>query len=159
MNESLESDPRWFGDSWGLEAIQMHTMKLLTLLFSANFGLQPTHPEVSQSWRQQEQQLMQQASLTLVNSLLRLTAIINCGLGVSAYKWSEDYMAPLKVNFLGRWLLALVPNIAISEGNGKYQILEAESEYFLVACNSKAQNLYIRVYCHESGPLTMQSSR
>lgn len=42
--------------------------------------------------------------------VVRLAALINCGIGVHAFEWSLKNMVPVLVDFHGKDFLALVPN-------------------------------------------------
>ena len=143
MEDTIESDPRWMESCWCFEDIQLHAVKFLTLMFGANFGMQPTHPDIMKSWRWEEACLLLEDRRSYMDSLLRFTAIISCGLGLSAFAWSKDNMTPLKINFDGSWLLALAPNANIKRDT-KYFILKSKGEDCLIAQNPKDQNLYCR---------------
>jgi hypothetical protein len=87
MEDGLESDPR-MGNCWCLEDIQLHAVKFLTLMFTANFRKSPTGPtrdKIAESCLWEEARLLQEDQRSYMDSLLRLAAMISCGLGLSAF--------------------------------------------------------------------------
>ena len=51
------------------------------------------------------------------DSLIRMAALISCGIGISAFHWSETHLTPVLVTFRGQQFLALAPSNVIGEGN------------------------------------------
>jgi hypothetical protein len=63
----------------------------------------------------------------LLKCAIRMTAVIACGLGASAYGWSQENLAPVLVKFDGMSILALVSNSVVSpENDPKFFLLDAE---------------------------------
>lgn len=58
------------------------------------------------------EQLSVEISHSDIDSLILLTALISCGLGISAFDWAKENLTPLAVEFRGMSLLALAPKIA-----------------------------------------------
>jgi|SRR5277367_1990417 hypothetical protein len=103
-------------------------------------------PTPTKSWLREEARVLHEDRRSYMDSL-RLTAMICCGLGLSAFAWSKNNMTPLKINLGDSWLLALAPNANVNGwkiGDTKYFILESGGEDFLLAQNPKDQNLYCR---------------
>lgn len=78
----------------------------------------------------------------------RMAGLISCGLGISAFEWSEDNLTPVLVTFGGKKILALVPKSVLSSdrGYGFYLIRVARQEltdtrrFALVAWNQKVDS-------------------
>ena len=48
-----------------------------------------------------------------IKSVVRLAALISCGMGVGAFEWSKPNLMPVLVEFRDRWFLALTPHMAV----------------------------------------------
>jgi hypothetical protein len=60
--------------------------------------------------------------------LIQIAALINCGLGSSAYLWSRKSMKPVIVHFMDRDFLSLVP-VRVLEIVGLYDFYLVELKY------------------------------
>ena len=61
-----------------------------------------------------------------MDSLLRLAALVNCGLGVSVLEWSKSKFQPMAVEFRDKLFLALVPHSALMR-ESRFYLIKAES--------------------------------
>lgn len=58
--------------------------------------------------------------------VLRLAALISCGLGLSAFGWSIQNLAPILVNFRGKIFLALAPiSIVVNQETHRFALAES----------------------------------
>jgi hypothetical protein len=78
---------------------------------------------------------------------LRMAALINCGLGVSAFRWSKHYLTPILVKFKSQCFLSLAPNCVVHEPGYAFWIVEChilsnsvKTRFGLVACNDNLKS-------------------
>jgi hypothetical protein len=88
-----------------------------------------------------EELLLQNPSST--EALIRLAAVISCGLGVSAYEWARENMTPISVEFRGRPMLSMISKIVAADDDYEFLLVKVGQwsdldRFALVACNKKA---------------------
>jgi hypothetical protein len=75
----------------------------------------------------------------LLMCAIRMAAVISCGLGASAYEWSQGNQTPVLVKFHRQSILALVSNsVASPENDPKFFLLSADAlddKYALISYN------------------------
>jgi hypothetical protein len=78
-----------------------------------------------------------------------MAALISCGIGISAFHWSETYLTPVLVKFLRRQFLALAPSNVIGEGNTyEFYVIETtkaeetEKRWALLARDRRQDDYY-----------------
>jgi hypothetical protein len=92
--------------------------------------------------------LLQSSSL---DSLIRLAALISCGLGVSAFEWSKRNLTPLLVKFRGGSFLGLAPSSVFTSNSGhEFVVLKAAKflgmgRWALVAWDSKVKSEFCNI--------------
>jgi hypothetical protein len=64
--------------------------------------------------------------------VLRLAALISCGLGVSAYEWSKPNLVPVFVTFEGRKFIGLAPDSALNRDDDYVFYLVEAQRYWVV---------------------------
>lgn len=88
-----------------------HVAKVLNLLHDIS-GVNPgyrRHPVRLAIWKKIRKWLLKDASSSFIDTLLQLTALVSCGLGISAFQWSKQNLTAVIVHFRNRDLLALIP--------------------------------------------------
>lgn len=87
---------------------------VLKLLYTrVKFPLMRQHwtPEDATNWDRLRNWLIEGSSYDFIESLLRLAALISCGLGIGAYEWSIQNLTPLCTEFREKQLLVLSSNL------------------------------------------------
>ena len=59
-------------------------------------------------------------------AILHLAALINCGLGASAFEWSKSSLTPVIVKFNGQSFIGLVPNLVFHESRYLFFLVEVD---------------------------------
>lgn len=109
-----------------------NSIKILYLMFRR---FRTTTPYHSLRWGHAETWLLNRSKLAYVELLIRLAALINCGVGISAYSWSRSNVEPILVQFRGREVLALasISDVRCYEtGLCEFRIVEAKFERFVL---------------------------
>jgi hypothetical protein len=53
------------------------------------------------------------------DDIVRVAALITCGIGVTAFEWSKKFLVPVTVSVAGKRMIALVPH-SVSQSGGRY---------------------------------------
>lgn len=92
------------------------------------------------------------------NTLLYAAALVSCGIGLSAFEWARQYLAPAFVEFSGKQFVALVP-ASLLQDDSRYQFYLMEGvkyfgsgildkkRYVLIAKDKGVQELESYVLC------------
>jgi len=91
--------------------------------------------------------LIRNSSRSFLDSLLLLTAMISCGVPVSAFVWAEQHLTPLQLEYGGIQLLALAPNSIADQhlrGECNFCIVEVEEAILLLAGEKERPDMYTR---------------
>ena len=61
-----------------------------------------------------------------LEAVIRLAALISCGVGASAFEWSKRYLTPVLIRCRGQVYLGLAPTPILEEGGYEFFLLEAD---------------------------------
>jgi hypothetical protein len=87
-----------------------------------------TDPEVLKAYKWVDKKLSRNAIWT--NSAILLAALISCGLGISAFRWSKDNLTPLLIKFRNQSIIGLLPNsVAQITEKADFSLFEAAKIY------------------------------
>lgn len=76
--------------------------------------------------------------------LIRLTALISCGLSLNAFEWSKENLTALTVPFDGQTVLALAPNSVFSS-DGEYEFISFKSTIGLMRTKPEPEERWILI--------------
>jgi hypothetical protein len=93
-----------------------------------------------------EQLLINFASRSYINTLLRLAAMISCGIGISAFEWCCQHLTPVLVKVQDHSFLALLPMRVMQDvGRWDFAFLRAsqvfDTKRYLLCANSWGESV------------------
>jgi hypothetical protein len=68
--------------------------------------------------------------------IVRIAALISCGVGLNAFEWSKAHLCPVSIDFRDRTYLALVPLSDVGRGKSRFFLVpsdEREHRFCLLA--------------------------
>jgi hypothetical protein len=92
------------------------------------------------------------------NTLLYAAALVSCGIGLSAFEWARQCLAPTFVEFGGKQFVALVPASLLQDDSGcQFYLMEGvkyfgsgildKKRYVIIAKDEGTQELGSYVLC------------
>ena len=75
--------------------------------------------EFAENGDRTQYQLDLELSTERFDNIVRVAALITCGIGVNAFEWSEKILVPVIVSAAGKRVIALVP-YSLSQSGGRY---------------------------------------
>ncbi|KAJ9613047.1 hypothetical protein H2200_002988 [Cladophialophora chaetospira] len=92
-------------------AAAVGTLKILYTWLKLPSTIQRWTPGDKDNWSRIQSWLITNSSYDFIESLLRLAALISCGLGIGAYEWSIQNLTPLRTKFRDKRFLVLSSNL------------------------------------------------
>jgi len=139
----VEADLEWFvaTDKRGQDEHEQQVI-IKVLAYMCNLFILEREPTeaVVRKWERFKMLMNDYLSASCIKSLLLYTAMVSCGLGISAYEWSKKNLTLLLVAFRGVRRLALNFNDGgIDLDKCKYVLVQGRLGAIILACDEDSQ--------------------